>query len=79
MAGGLWLHVIPMEWQLQSPRDWRYPIFAFFKPHLYENYKVLQGGILSALMPSSVLALAQALSERSAFGGVKGVLSYSPI
>ena len=45
-----------------------------------ENYKVLQGGVLSALMLGSVLALAQALSERGAFGGVKGgVLSYLPI
>ena len=43
-------------------------MFAFFKPHLCGNYKVLQGGVLSALMLGSVLALAQALSERGAFG-----------
>ena len=54
--------------------------FTFFKHHLYKNYKVLQGGILSALMFGSLLALIQALSERDVFGGVNGgVLSYSPI
>ena len=41
---------------------------------------VLQGGILSALMIGSVLVLAQALSERGAFGANgAGVLSYCPI
>ena len=40
-------------------------------------YKVV---VLSALMLDSVLVLAQALSEKGAFGGVKrGVLFYSPI
>ena len=42
--------------------------------------KVLQGGISSVLMIGSVLVLIQVLSERGAFGGVKGgVLSYCPI
>ena len=63
---------------MQSPCDWRYLIFTFFNSHLYENYKVLQGGILSAVMLGSVLALIQVLSERGAFGGVRGgvLLSY---
>ena len=41
------------------------------------NYMVLQSGILSELMAGSVLVLAQALSERGAFGvDGAGVLSY---
>ena len=41
---------------------------------------VLQGGILSGLILGSVLLLVQVLSERSAFGGVKGgVLLYSSV
>ena len=36
------------------------------------KYKVLQGGILTALMLGSVLVLTQALSERGVFWGVKG-------
>ena len=41
---------------------------------------VLQGGILSALILSSVFALAQALSERGIFWCIRvGVLSYCPI
>ena len=50
---------------------------VFFRHHLYKNYKVLQGGILSALMLCSVLALVHVLCKRGAFGGVKGgVLFY---
>ena len=44
-----------------------YLIFVLFKPYLYKNYKVLQGGVLSVLMLGSVLALVQVLSERGAF------------
>ena len=44
------------------------------------NYKVLQGGILSALTLCSVFVMAQALSERGAFWCVRvGVLFYYPI
>ena len=79
MAGGLWHHVKWIEWQSQSPCDWRYLIFVFFNPYLYKNYKILQGGVLSALMFSSILALIQVLSERGAILCVRGfffLLSY---
>ena len=43
------------------------------------NSKVLQGGVLSALMTGRVLALAQTLSEWGAFGvDGAGGLSYCP-
>ena len=46
--------------------------FYIFKSNLYNKYKVLQGGILSAPMLGSVLVLAQVLNERDVFWGVKG-------
>ena len=53
--------------------------FHFSNP-IYIDYKVLPHGILSALMLDSVLALAQVLSKKGAFGSVKGgVLSCCPI
>ena len=43
------------------------------------NSKVLQGGVLSALMTGRVLVLIQALSEWGAFGvNGAGGLSYCP-
>ena len=43
------------------------------------NYKVLQGGVLSALMIGRVLVLAQVLSVWGAFGvDGAGGLSYCP-
>ena len=51
-----------------------------FQVPLYNNYIVLNGGVLSVLMLSSVLTLFQVLSKRVEFGCVKGaVLSYSHI
>ena len=48
-------------------------------PYLYKKYLVLQGGVLSACLLGCIHVMAQVLSERVAFRGVKGgVLFHSP-